>query len=83
MQAQITESLCSVSLWPLGLFISGHFHHMDFILLELQKTQTKSNGCCVPKSVVLLGYKQKILEVWSLLIFAGVSLGEKWVVGAV
>lgn len=32
------------SLWPLGLFISSHFHHMDFILLELQKTQTKSHS---------------------------------------
>lgn len=33
-------------------------------------------SCCIPKSVVFLGYKQKILEVWSLLIFAGVGLGR-------
>lgn len=39
-----SQGICWIGLWPLGLFISGHFHHMDFILLELQKIQTQSNG---------------------------------------
>ena len=85
MQAWITGYLLNqfVTTWLVYIWsFSSHGFHFARTP-EDSDTEEWPPSCCVPTSVVFLWYKQKILEVWSLLVFAGVGLGERWVVGGV